>query len=56
MLKQARFDILKTFDDFDFSEVNFPETIGIEEIQELGFVLRQENLILCSPLGTGKYI
>lgn len=54
LLKQARFDILKTFDDYDFSEVDFPETIGIEEIQELGFVLRQENLILYGPVGTGK--
>lgn len=54
LLKQARFDILKTFDDYDFSEVDFPETIGIEEIQELGFVLRQENLILYGPAGTGK--
>lgn len=42
LLKQARFYILKTFDDYDFSEVDFPETIGIEEIQELEFVLRQE--------------
>lgn len=54
LLKQAKFDVFKTFDDYDFKEIDFPETIGIQEIQELEFISRQENLILYGPVGTGK--
>ena len=54
LLKQAKFDVFKTFDDYDFSEVDFPETIGSQELKELSFILRQENLIFYGPVGTGK--
>lgn len=54
LLKLAKFDVFKTFDDYDFKEIDFPETIGVQEIQELEFISRQENLILYGPVGTGK--
>lgn len=41
LLKQAKFDVFKTFEDYDFSEVDFPETIGSQELKELSFILRQ---------------
>lgn len=54
LLKQAKFDVLKTFEGYDFSEVEFPETIGREEIEKLDFIMRQENLIFYGSVGTGK--
>lgn len=54
LLKQAKFDVLKTFEGYDFSEVEFSETIGREEIEKLDFIMRQENLIFYGSVGTGK--
>ena len=54
LLKQAKFDVYKTFEDYDFSEVSFPETLGIQELQELSFISRQENIIFYGSVGTGK--
>ena len=53
-LKQAGFDNLKTFENYDFNKIIIPNTISIDGIKTLEFVNRQENLILYGRNGAGK--
>jgi len=53
-LKQAGFDVIKTFENYTFDQIEIPETISIEELKSTEFVKRKENLILYGPVGTGK--
>ena len=53
-LKRARFPMIKTLDGFDFS---FQSTISKEKINELAnlsFIDRKENVIFLGPPGVGK--
>ncbi len=54
LLKQAKFDVYKNFSDYDFREIELPETISIEELRLGTFIERNENLIFYGPVGTGK--
>lgn len=53
-LKGAGFDIIKTFEDYSFTNIQIPKTINIEELKSTNFINRKENLILYGPVGTGK--
>ncbi len=53
-LKQAGFDVLKTFAGYTFDQIEIPGSIGIEDLKKALFVKRKENLILYGPVGTGK--
>lgn len=53
-LKQAGFDIVKTFENYTFDQIEMPASIGINDIKNAAFVKRKENLILYGPVGTGK--
>ena len=53
-LKQANFDIVKTFDNYNFDHIEMPVSINISEIKSASFVKKKENLILYGPVGTGK--
>ncbi len=53
-LKQAGFEVLKTFADYTFDQIEIPGSIGIEDLKSAEFVKRKENLILYGPVGTGK--
>lgn len=53
-LKQAGFDVKKTFEDYKFNEIQIPSTITIEEIKKGKFIDKKENLILYGYVGTGK--
>ncbi len=53
-LKQAGFEIIKTFENYKFDQIEIPETISIEELKSADFIKRKENLILYGPVGTGK--
>lgn len=54
LLKQAEFDMLKTFEDYIFSEIEIPTSITEEEIKTGNFIEKKENLILYGGVGTGK--
>lgn len=54
LLKSARFDVMKTFDNYSFDEIVIPSSIVIEDIKTAHFINRNENLILYGPVGTGK--
>ncbi|ACR79988.1 IS21-like element ISKol3 family helper ATPase IstB [Kosmotoga olearia] len=53
-LKQANFEVMKTFEDYSFDNVQIPQSITLEELQEGRFLEKKENLILYGPVGTGK--
>ncbi len=53
-LKQANFEVMKTFKGYSFENVQIPKSITLEELQEGRFLEKKENLILYGPVGTGK--
>lgn len=54
LLKNAGFDVMKTFENYCFDEVVIPSSIALEDIKTANFIQRKENLILYGPVGTGK--
>ena len=53
-LKQANFDLIKTFENYSFDRIEIPENITVEEIKAAACLERNENLILYGPVGIGK--
>ncbi|NLB10515.1 MAG: ATP-binding protein [Clostridiaceae bacterium] len=53
-LKKAGFEVMKFIGDFDFSTVTLPADLNQEQLSELEFIERKQNLILYGPPGTGK--
>ncbi|SKA86249.1 DNA replication protein DnaC [Caloramator quimbayensis] len=53
-LKQAGFDVIKTFENYTFEQIELPPSITIDELKTTEFIKRNENLILYGPVGTGK--
>jgi len=54
LLKQARFDVIKTFGNYRFEKMTIPSSIDIETLKNASFIDRKENLILYGPVGLGK--
>lgn len=54
LLQNAEFDVMKTFQDYIFDNIEIPKSIDIESIQAASFIKDKENLILYGPVGTGK--
>lgn len=53
-LKQAGFDVIKTFHSYNFEQVNIPGNLTLDEIKSASFIEKKENLILYGAVGTGK--
>lgn len=53
-IKQARFDVLKTFEDYSFNGIGFPHTITSENVIDALFIEKKENLVLYGNVGAGK--
>jgi len=45
-LKQANFEVMKSFEDYSFENVQIPQSITLEELREGRFLEKKENLIL----------
>jgi len=54
LIRQARFDLMKGFDTFDFTDVVLPPDVTEETLASCEFVHNQQNLILYGRPGTGK--
>ncbi|SHI08376.1 ATP-binding protein, partial [Clostridium grantii] len=53
-IKNARFNDLKTMDDFDFS---YPDNINqgkVQDLATLSFMDKKENIVFVGPPGVGK--
>jgi len=53
-LKSAGFDVIKTFEGYEFNDIQIPSSINIDDLKTGAFIDRLENLILYGPVGTGK--
>lgn len=53
-LKQAGFDNIKTFENYQFDKIIIPNALTIDALRTLEFMQRQENLILYGRNGAGK--
>ena len=53
-LKAAKFDIIKTFEDYTFEDIKFPAALSPDDILGTTFIPRRENLILYGNVGAGK--
>lgn len=53
-LKSAGFDVIKTFEGYEFGDIQIPGSISLEELKSGSFIEKLENLILYGPVGTGK--
>lgn len=53
-IKQARFDVLKTFEDYTFKDIKIPKSISPDDIINPAFIGKKENLILYGNVGSGK--
>lgn len=53
-IKQAKFDVLKTFEDYTFKDIKMPKSITPDEITIPSFIEKKENLILYGNVGSGK--
>ncbi len=54
LIKQAKFPMVKTLEDFDFEPISFPGSITKSELLSLEFIDRKENLLELGSVGTGK--
>ena len=53
-MRSSRLPVVKTLDEFDFSFQPSIKREQIENLHELGFVERKENVVLLGPPGVGK--
>lgn len=53
-LKSAGFDVIKTFEGYEFGDIQIPGSVSVEELKSGSFIDKLENLILYGPVGTGK--
>jgi DNA replication protein DnaC len=53
-IKAAKFDVLKTFEDYSFVDIKIPKSITHTDILDTTFINKKENLILYGNVGSGK--
>jgi len=53
-IKAAKFDVLKTFEDYTFNDIKIPRSITPDDILATNFISKKENLILYGNVGSGK--
>jgi len=53
-MKAARFDIIKTFENYTFEDIKFPASLSADDIIDCSFIPKRENLILYGNVGAGK--
>ena len=39
---------------YDYSQIRFPDSLRVQDLESLSFVDKKENLILYGSVGTGK--
>lgn len=53
-IRDARFDVIKTFEGYKFDEIQLSDKITEEDIRKCEFIDKIENLVLYGPSGRGK--
>jgi len=52
--KSAKFDIIKTFEEYTFEDIKLPSALAVDDILTAAFISRRENLIMYGNVGAGK--
>ena len=53
-IKAAKFDIEKTFEKYTFEDIKFPNGLNPDDLKNVTFIPKRENLILYGNVGAGK--
>jgi DNA replication protein DnaC len=53
-IKAAKFDLIKTFQKYTFEDIKFPQALSPDDILNVTFIPKKENLILYGTVGAGK--
>jgi len=53
-MKAAKFDLLKTFEDYTFEDIRFPQALTADDLISPTFIKNKENLVLYGTVGAGK--
>ena len=53
-LNNEGFLVVKSLEDYDYSQIRFPDRLLLKDLETLSFLDRKENLILYGSVGTGK--
>ena len=53
-MKAAKFDLVKTFEDYSFEDIKFPTALTVDDLLNPTFIPRKENLVLYGTVGAGK--
>lgn len=53
-LNNAGFLVIKSLQDYDYSQIKFPDNLQMQNLESLEFLQRKENLIFYGAVGTGK--
>lgn len=54
LVKRARFPIFKTFEGYEYTNVQLPPALSREELETAAFIEKKENLVMYGPVGVGK--
>lgn len=54
LVRKAKFPRMKSFEGYDYSQVNFPEGYSKEELEGLGFVSAAQDFVFYGQTGRGK--
>lgn len=54
LLKNAKFPTLKSFDDFDFSDVALPDDYSADDMRSLDFIEMTQDFVFYGSCGRGK--
>lgn len=54
LINQANFPLIKTLDNYDFTPVDFPDSLDREKLLSLNFLQDKENVLMLGSVGTGK--
>ncbi|MBD1373998.1 ATP-binding protein [Hazenella sp. IB182357] len=54
LLQKAKFTNVKTFENYSFESITFPDSVSVQELKKVSFVQKNENVIMLGAVGTGK--
>lgn len=54
LMKKAKFQQMKTLDDYTFESITFPASLSREQLCSMKFIEQKQNLLMLGAVGTGK--
>jgi DNA replication protein DnaC len=54
LIKKAKFQQLKTLDEYTYESITFPSSITKERLSKVEFIRKKENILMLGEVGTGK--